>query len=58
MENARPAEPGRRWSVDAFIGFWKKPDVSRVVGSVTEDIVGYCRAPSVSFEAHFPMSKS
>jgi len=29
MENARPAEPGRRWSVDAFIGFWKKPDVSR-----------------------------
>jgi hypothetical protein len=41
MENLKSAEPGRRWSVEAFIAFWNKPEVSRVIGSLTDDIVGY-----------------
>jgi hypothetical protein len=45
MENQKPAEPGHRWSVDAFAAFWRKPDVSRVMGSLTEDIVGYWPRP-------------
>jgi hypothetical protein len=45
MENARHAEPGRRWSVDAFIGFWKKPDASRAIGALTDDIVGHWPRP-------------
>ena len=45
MENTTHAGSTRRWSVDAFIGFWKKPDVSRVAGFITEDIVGYWPRP-------------
>src|SRR5438477_48798 len=45
MEIAKPAEAGRHWSVDAFLAFWRKPDVSRVMGSLTEDIVGYWPRP-------------
>lgn len=45
MENARPADPRRRWSVDALIGFWQKPDASRARGALTEDIVGHWPRP-------------
>jgi hypothetical protein len=41
MKNLQTAEPGRRWNVEKFAAFWAKPDVSRVIGSLTEDIVGY-----------------
>jgi hypothetical protein len=45
METAKAAEPGRHWSVDAFVAFWRKPDVSRVMGSLTEHVVGYWPRP-------------
>src|ERR671936_582713 len=45
MANTHPAEPGRRWSVESFAGFWKKPDASRVLGVLTEDVVGYWPRP-------------
>jgi len=45
MEAAKFAEPGRHWSVDAFIAFWRKPDMSRVMGALTEDVVGYWPRP-------------
>ena len=45
MRHARAAEPGRHWSVDAFVAFWKKPDALRVMGSLTEDVVGYWPRP-------------
>jgi hypothetical protein len=45
MASTIPAEPGRRWSVDSFAAFWKKPDASRVIGSVTEDVIGHWPRP-------------
>ncbi len=41
-----PAEQGRRWTVESFAGFWKKPDASRVSGVLTEDGVGHWPARS------------
>jgi len=29
------------WNVDAFIAFWKRPDASRAIGALTNDIVGH-----------------
>ena len=40
-----PAEQGRRWTVESFAGFWKKPDASRVSGVLTEDVVGHWPRP-------------
>jgi hypothetical protein len=37
--------PGRRWSVDAFAAFWKKPDPSRATEVLTEDVVGHWPRP-------------
>ena len=45
VANRMPAQPGRRWSVDSFIAFWSNPDPSRVIGSVTSDIVGHWPRP-------------
>ena len=45
MKNPMPGQGGYHWNVDAFIGFWQKPDISRVIGSLTEDIVGYWPRP-------------
>jgi ketosteroid isomerase-like protein len=45
MANKMPAEAGRRWTVESFAGFWKKPDASRVLGVLTEDVVGYWPRP-------------
>ncbi|HEX3604131.1 MAG TPA: nuclear transport factor 2 family protein [Steroidobacteraceae bacterium] len=45
MRNETPAESGRRWTPDAFIAFWKKPDPARVIGALTTDIVGYWPRP-------------
>lgn len=45
MENLRAAQAGRRWSVDAFKAFWSKPDPSKVIGVLTEDVVGHWPRP-------------
>ncbi len=45
MEKLRAAQPGRHWSVDAFKAFWSNPDASKVIGSLTEDVVGYWPRP-------------
>ena len=45
MNGETPAEHGRVWSAAKFVAFWKNPDASRVIGSVTEDIVGYWPRP-------------
>jgi ketosteroid isomerase-like protein len=45
MANRMPAEAGSRWTVESFAGFWKKPDASRVLGVLTEDVVGYWPRP-------------
>ena len=36
---------GRRWSVELFERFWQKPDAARVMGALTEDIVGHWPRP-------------
>jgi hypothetical protein len=45
MDAQTPAQPGRHWSAKNFAAFWRQPDASRVIGSVTEDIVGYWPRP-------------
>ncbi len=45
MPNPVPIESGRRWSVEAFAAFWRKPDASRVSGVLTDDIVGHWPRP-------------
>jgi hypothetical protein len=53
MTNTNPGEPGLRWTVESFAGFWKKPDPSRVLGVLTEDVVGYWPRPiGVVYGAH------
>ena len=37
--------PGRRWSVEAFAAFWKKPDASHTTEVLTEDVVGHWPRP-------------
>lgn len=45
MEKLRAAQPGNHWSMDAFKAFWSNPDASKVVGALTEDVVGYWPRP-------------
>jgi hypothetical protein len=45
MQDLAAAQPGYRWSVDAFKAFWSNPDTSKILGVMTEDIVGYWPRP-------------
>lgn len=45
MEKLRAAQVGNRWSMDAFKAFWSNPDASKVIGALTEDVVGYWPRP-------------
>lgn len=45
MEKLRAAQAGNHWSMDAFKAFWSNPDASKVIGSLTEDVVGHWPRP-------------